>query len=100
MCVVKAPWNPRCQGMSRYNGNSEAGPRLDAALASATLAVYVAAYGCHRAQDHVRVAERAGLAVVTVPVGGAEAFRRAVVEWCAATQGPHGADRAAALTAP
>ena len=59
------------------------GPRLSAALASATLVCFIAAYASHQAQDHVRAAERAGLAVVTVPVAGAEAFRRAILAWCA-----------------
>ena len=55
------------------------------APASATVAVYVAAYASHKAQDHVRAAERAGPPVITVPVAGVEAFRRALLGWCAGT---------------
>lgn len=57
------------------------GGRLDAALAAATVTVYVAAFASHKAQDHVRAAERSGLKVIVVPVAGAEAFRRTVLSW-------------------
>jgi len=78
-----------------FHPGFEVGPRLDAALASATLAVYVAAYAAHGAQDHVRRAERAGLVVITVPVAGAEAFRRVVLGWCAARRRAEGTPTAA-----
>ena len=70
-------------GSFAFHPGFRTGPRLDAALASATLAVYVAAYASHKTQDHVRVAERAGLTVVMVPVAGTEAFRRALCAWTA-----------------
>ena len=64
----KAEYRRTVEGMGGsflFQPGFEAGPRLDAALASATVAAYVAAYAAHRAQDHVRVAERAAVAVVT-----------------------------------
>jgi hypothetical protein len=63
-----------------YPGFQE-GPRLDGALASATVAAFVASYASHKTLDHVREAERAGLAVVLVPVAGAGSFRRALRDW-------------------
>ena len=75
-------------GSFSFHPGFAAGPRLEAALASATVAVYVAAYASHAAQSHVRAAERAGLAVITVPVAGAEAFRRALLGWCARRNEP------------
>lgn len=70
-------------GRFAFHPGFDLGPRLDAALASATLVVYVAAYAAHAAQERLRRAERAGLPVIVVRVAGAESFRRALLAWCA-----------------
>lgn len=76
-----------------FHPGFQAGPRLDADLASATLVVYVAAFASHVTQDHVRAAERAGLTVVMVPVAGAGAFRRALCGWTAGRSAESGAQK-------
>ena len=55
--------------------------RMDTHAAYRGVPSSVTAFAAHKTQGHVRAAERAGLAVVTVPVAGAEAFRRALLGW-------------------